>query len=67
MVTLLIEHAISDFATWCGAFDRFAEARRDAGVTAEHVLRPVDDPHYVDEAKKQGNDQGPITTGVDTT
>jgi hypothetical protein len=47
MVTLLIEHAISDFATWCGAFDRFAGARRDAGVTAERVLRPVDDPHYV--------------------
>lgn len=47
MVTLHIEHAISDFPTWAGAFDRFAEARQRAGVRAHRVQQPVDDPNYV--------------------
>jgi hypothetical protein len=47
MVTLLIEHAVSDFATWQGAFDRFAAARLDGGVTGERVYRPVADPRFV--------------------
>jgi hypothetical protein len=47
MPTLHIEHAITDFETWSFAFDRFADARRDAGVRAERVQRPVDDPRYV--------------------
>ncbi|MGD9958154.1 hypothetical protein [Nocardioides sp.] len=47
MPTLLIEHPITDFPTWHGAFSRFAERRRDGGVIAERVLQPVDDPHYV--------------------
>ena len=47
MVTLLIEHAISDYDTWRTAFDRFATTRRDAGVRAERIARPVDDPAYV--------------------
>ena len=47
MVTLHIEHPITDFETWAAAFDRFAEARRTAGVRAHRVQRPVDDPHYV--------------------
>jgi hypothetical protein len=47
MVTLHIEHPITDFDTWAAAFDRFADVRRDAGVRAHRVLRPVDDPHYV--------------------
>jgi len=47
MVTLMIEHAISDFATWQGAYDRFAAVRRESGVTREQVYRPVDDPGYV--------------------
>jgi hypothetical protein len=44
---LHIEHPITDFATWAAAFDRFSDARRDAGVRSHRVLRPVDDPHYV--------------------
>ena len=32
MPTLHIEHPISDLDTWLGAFNQFAEARRDAGV-----------------------------------
>src|SRR5687767_14301549 len=47
MRTLHIEHAITDFATWGAAFDRFGEARRSAGVRGARVHRPVDDPNYV--------------------
>ena len=47
MFTLSIEHAISDFPTWKQAFDRFAEARQNAGVVNHRIRRPVDDPHYL--------------------
>jgi hypothetical protein len=47
MTTLQIEHAISDYGTWLEAFNRFGEARAEAGVTAYRVFRPVDDDHYV--------------------
>ena len=43
MVTLHIEHPITDYATWRAAFDDFAEVRRASGVRAERVARPVDD------------------------
>jgi hypothetical protein len=45
--TLHIEHPISDLGTWLGAFDRFADARRDAGVTAQRIHQPVDDDRYI--------------------
>lgn len=47
MPTLHIQHAITDFETWSSAFDRFADARRQAGVRAQRVRRPVDDATYV--------------------
>ena len=47
MATLHIEHPITDLATWRGAFDRFAEARAGAGVTASRIFQPVDDDAYV--------------------
>jgi len=47
MTTLHIEHAVTDLATWQAAFDRFGELRAAAGVTAQRVLRPTDDDHYV--------------------
>ena len=47
MATLHIEHPITDFAVWSTAFERFAEARRRAGVRAHRVHRPVDDDRYV--------------------
>jgi hypothetical protein len=47
MFTLSIEHAISDFPTWKQAFDRFADARQNAGVVSHRVRRPVGDPHYL--------------------
>ena len=47
MNTLCIEHPITDFSVWSAAFGRFAEARHDAGVRAERVFRPVEDPEFV--------------------
>ncbi|MEJ7796451.1 MAG: hypothetical protein WKF50_12930 [Nocardioides sp.] len=47
MVTLHIEHSVSDFDTWRTAFTRFADARRQAGVRGHVVRRPVDDQHHL--------------------
>lgn len=47
MATLHIEHSITDFDTWNAAFERFADARRHAGVTRQRIRRPVDDSAYV--------------------
>ena len=47
MPTLHIEHAITDFAQWNAAFERFAEARTRSGVRAQRVQQPVDDPQYI--------------------
>jgi hypothetical protein len=47
MNTLHIEHAITDYATWKAAFDRFADMRRTAGCRHHRVARPVGDDHYV--------------------
>ena len=47
MPTLHIEHAISDLDTWLGAFDRFADARRQAGVRSERIQQPLDDPRFI--------------------
>lgn len=47
MPTLHIEHPITDLATWLGAFNRFNEARANAGVTAQRVYQPTDDAKYI--------------------
>ncbi len=47
MVTLHIEHPITDYGTWRAAFSRFSTARVHAGVVGERVTRPVDDPRYI--------------------
>jgi hypothetical protein len=47
MPTLHIEHAITDLDTWLSAFNQFADARRQAGVRAERIQRPVDNPVYI--------------------
>jgi hypothetical protein len=47
MAALHIEHSITDLETWLGAFNRFADARRDAGVTAQRIHQPVDDDTYI--------------------
>ena len=47
MATLHIEHAITDLSTWLGAFRRFEDARRSAGVLTQRVHQPVDDDKYI--------------------
>jgi hypothetical protein len=47
VVTLHIEHEITDFEVWKSAFNRFGETRIQAGVRAERILRPVSNPHYI--------------------
>jgi hypothetical protein len=47
MITLHIEHPITDYGTWRAAFDAFAPARRGAGVLGERIARPIDDPCYI--------------------
>jgi hypothetical protein len=47
MVTLHIEHPITDYATWRSAFDRFAEIRARSGVRDHRIQQPVDDLHYI--------------------
>ncbi len=47
MTTLRIEHSISDFDTWYGAFGRFEARRKEGGVLRERITQPVDDPRYV--------------------
>jgi hypothetical protein len=47
MITLQIEHPITDYATWRRAFDGFAGARRTAEVRGARVFRPVDDAHEI--------------------
>jgi hypothetical protein len=47
MPTLHIEHPITDRPTWLGAFNRFGEARANAGVRGTRIHQPVDDDHYL--------------------
>jgi hypothetical protein len=47
MATLHIQHPITDFETWTAAFNRFRDARRNAGVQAQRIQRPVDNERYV--------------------
>jgi hypothetical protein len=47
MATLHIEHPITDFTTWKGAFDRMSSLRDQAHVRGHRVQRPVGDQHYV--------------------
>ncbi len=47
MVTLRIEHAITDLDTWYAAFGAFAEVRKEAGVRAERLLQPDGNEQYI--------------------
>ena len=47
MPTLHIETPITDIDTFRVAFDRLADARRQAGVREQRVHQPVDDPNLV--------------------
>lgn len=47
MTTLRIEHAIHDYGVWKQAFDRFAQARANAGVRGYAIRLPADDPKFL--------------------
>ena len=47
MATLHIQHPVTDLDTWTSAFNRFADARLKAGVRAQRIQRPVDNPRFV--------------------
>ena len=47
MATLHIQHPITDFDTWRGAFDRFADARGRAGVVSHRIRQPENDPAFI--------------------
>lgn len=47
MVTLLMEHAITDYDTWKQAFDRFAARRDAAGVREHRIGKDADDENYL--------------------
>jgi hypothetical protein len=47
MVTLRIEHAVTDLDTWLAAFGAFAEVRKQAGVRAERLLQPEGDDRSI--------------------
>jgi hypothetical protein len=47
MPVLQIEHPITDLDTWLGAFKHFAAPREQAGVKAQRVRQPSDDPRYI--------------------
>ena len=47
MPSLHIEHAITDLSTWLAAFNKFADARKNAGVRAHRICQPVDDDKYI--------------------
>jgi hypothetical protein len=70
MATLHIQHPVTDFDTWTAAFNRFADARRNAGVRAERIQRPVDDPKFVvidldfDRAEDAASFRGFLSTQV---
>ena len=47
IATLHIEHEITDYPTWKVAFDRFADARRQAGVIDHRIRLAEDDDHHI--------------------
>lgn len=46
-VLLHIEHPITDLETWLGAFGRFEQGRKNAGVRSQSIHQPVDDDKYI--------------------
>jgi hypothetical protein len=47
MATLHIQHPITDFDTWKGTFDSFADARGRAGVISHRIRQPENDPEFI--------------------
>ena len=47
MTTLLVEHRVTDYATWKAVYDEVDPIRVAAGVTSHRILRKADDPDLV--------------------
>ncbi|HTE32519.1 MAG TPA: hypothetical protein VK666_19195 [Chryseolinea sp.] len=47
MITLRIEHKISNYEGWKKAFDSDPINRKKAGVKQYRIYRPTDDPDFV--------------------
>ena len=47
VTTLHIEHPITGYEQWRAAFDQAAQLRRDGGVIAQRVSRPIGDDRYI--------------------
>lgn len=47
MITLRIEHKISNYEGWKRAFDMDPINRKKSGVRRYRVFRPADDEHFV--------------------
>lgn len=45
--TLHIEHKITDYPSWKAAFDRFADIRKQAGVTNHRIRLDEDDDRHI--------------------
>ena len=47
VTTLHIEHPITGYEQWRAAFDQAEQLRRDGGVIAQRVSRPIGDDRYI--------------------
>jgi len=47
MITLHIEHKVSNYDGWKQVFDSNPINRKKSGVRSYRIFRPVDDPNYV--------------------
>jgi hypothetical protein len=47
MITLRIEHKISNYEGWKKTFDMDPINRKKSGVKRYNIFRPVDDEHFV--------------------
>ena len=43
-VTAMVQHRVADYDTWRKAYDGFAGAQKEGGVTRQSVYRAKDDP-----------------------
>jgi hypothetical protein len=47
VITLRIEHAITDLETWMTAFGQFTDVRAGAGVRTERIFQPDGESQFI--------------------
>lgn len=65
VVHFYIEHEVSDFDVWKAAYDDHSEARAEAGLSDEIVLRDIDNPNLVHVIGMAENAAGATTFFTD--